>query len=324
MTLKKTILMLSLAALTAAGCGQRKAGQTQKAALPFPDVQVPAMLDEGADVAEYVALHCWDAFADPSKEVVSGDSLLLGSVRRSEVEQKFADWVAVLEMAGYDVAVKAVSRLYDKVYACEKKNDSADMLETFAALTEKYFYDPNSPYRNEDFYNPFAARLAKCEMLEPEKREKYARQAQMSALNRVGTKAADFRFADRYARMHTLHGIESELTLLFFSNPGCEACMNIINTLKGNPEIAGMVSNGILSVVNVYIDEDIAAWKSYMPIYPTEWYNGFDPDMEIRNSTLYDVRAIPSLYLLDKEKRVIMKDAPEQRVFAYLENTKHR
>lgn len=324
MTFRKNILILYLAVLAAAGCGQRKAGQTHKAALPFPDVQVPAMLDNTSDVAEYMALHCWDIFADPQKEVASGDSLLIGGVRRSDVEQKFADWVAVLDMVGYDVAVKAVSTLYDRVYACEQKNDSADMLETFAALTERYLYDPNSPYRNEDLYTPFAYGLAHCEMLGAETRDKYALHAQMSALNRIGTTAADFRFADRRAMMHTLHGIEAELTLLFFSNPGCEACMDIINTLKGNPKIAGMVSDGTLAVVNVYIDEDIEAWKAYMPAYPAEWHNGFDPDMVIRNSTLYDVRAIPSLYLLDKDKKVIMKDAPEHRVFAYLENTKYR
>jgi hypothetical protein len=57
-----------------------------------------------------------------------------------------------------------------------------------------------------------------------------------------------------------------------------------------------------------------------MPVYPEQWYNGYDPDMVIRNELLYDVRAIPSLYLLDRKKNVIFKDAPEQKVFSYLEN----
>jgi hypothetical protein len=55
-----------------------------------------------------------------------------------------------------------------------------------------------------------------------------------------------------------------------------------------------------------------------MPIYPDRWYNGFDPDLAIRGESLYNVRAIPSLYLLDKEKVVLMKDAPEKKVFDYL------
>jgi hypothetical protein len=81
-----------------------------------------------------------------------------------------------------------------------------------------------------------------------------------------------------------------------------------------------MISSGALAVLNIYIDEDLQAWREYMPIYPEEWYNGFDPDLVIRTDNLYSVRAIPSLYLLDKDKRVIMKDAPENKLFNYLNN----
>ena len=58
-----------------------------------------------------------------------------------------------------------------------------------------------------------------------------------------------------------------------------------------------------------------------MPIYPDEWYNGFDPDLVIRTDNLYNVRAIPSLYLLDAEKSVILKDAPEDKVFSVIAST---
>ena len=134
-------------------------------------------------------------------------------------------------------------------------------------------------------------------------------------MNRTGTIAADFRFADKNGRMHTLHGIQAPVTLLFFSNPGCNACMEIMNVLRGHEIISSMISDGHLAVVNIYIDEDIQSWREYMPAYSEEWYNGFDPDLVIRNENLYHVRAIPSLYLLDHEKRVILKDAPENRVF---------
>ena len=183
---------------------------------------------------------------------------------------------------------------------------------------EKYLFDPNSPYRNEDYYGLFAERLARYSGLSAQMQDKYARDARLCALNRIGTKATDFRFADRRGKMHTLYGVKAPYTLLFFSNPGCDACMNIINVLKGEPRIAQMIASGQLAVLNIYIDEDLEAWRSYMPIYPDEWYNGFDPDFVVRNEELYNVRAIPSLYLLDKDKVVIMKDAPEARVFDYL------
>ena len=140
----------------------------------------------------------------------------------------------------------------------------------------------------------------------------------MCALNRVGTKAADFRFEDKNGKVRRLYDIKADFTVLFFSNPGCVACKEIINALKGTPQIDSMISAGRIAVLNIYIDEDLEAWRSYMPIYPETWYNGFDPDFVIRGDVLYNVRAIPSLYLLDKDKNVMMKDAVTERVIDFL------
>lgn len=307
---------MTLVAVIAAGCGQnRKAEQFQ--ALPFPDVKIPAMLTDNADMAEYLAMHYWDGLADPSRTYPC-DSLLVSGVKRTDVEQRFADWNAVLGMVSRSSADKAVNSLYEKVLACEMKDTSSNVLETFVSLAEKYFYDPNSPVRNEDNYHVLARRLASYEGFDEAMRGKYAYEARMTGLNRTGTIATDFRFADRNGRIHTLHDIKAPMTLLFFSNPGCDACMEIIKVLSGHEGIASMIADGRLAVLNIYIDEDIQAWREYMPIYPEQWYNGFDPDLVIRGETLYNVRAIPSLYLLDHEKKVILKDAPENLVFETL------
>lgn len=303
------------AVLIVAGCGQRKAEQFQ--ALPFPDVLPPAMMEDPQDRAEYMAQNMWNSLTDPSRTYPC-DSLLVSGVRRTDVEQKFANWTQVLGMSSRPVAEKSVSRLYDRALACEKKDTSSNVFETFASLVDKYLFDPNSPLRDEDLYGAYASRLAAYEGYTEVQKEKYARDARLCALNKVGTKAADFRFADRRGKIRTLYGVEAPYTLLFFSNPGCEACMSIINVLKEDPQISSMISSGRLKVLNIYIDEDLDAWRSYMPVYPDEWYNGFDPDFVIRNETLYNVRAIPSLYLLDSDKTVLLKDAPENRMFDYL------
>ncbi len=303
------------AVLIVAGCGQRKAEQFQ--ALPFPDVLPPAMMEDPQDRAEYMAQNMWNSLTDPSRTYPC-DSLLVSGVRRTDVEQKFANWTQVLGMSSRPVAEKSVGRLYERALACEKKDTSSNVFETFASLVDKYLFDPNSPLRDEDLYGAYASRLAAYEGYTEVQKEKYARDARLCALNKVGTKAADFRFADRRGKIRTLYGVEAPYTLLFFSNPGCEACMSIINVLKEDPQISGMISSGRLKVLNIYIDEDLDAWRSYMPVYPEEWYNGFDPDFVIRNETIYNVRAIPSLYLLDSEKTVLLKDAPENRMFEYL------
>ena len=314
--MRDRILILALLAALAAGCGQGKKAEQFKA-LPFPDVVPPEMMSDPADRAEYLAEHYWDRLMDPAREYPS-DSLLLNGVRRGDIEQKFADWTSILDMVPRSSADRSISSLYDRSVAFERKDTASDVFDTFVMLAEKYFYDPNSPLRNEDNYHAFVKRLASYEGFDETVRSRYAFEAGMTALNRTGTIAADFSFADRNGRIRTLHGIQAPLTLLFFSNPGCAACMEIINVLRDHEVISSMISDGRLAVVNIYIDEDIRAWREYMPIYPDEWYNGFDPDLVIRNDNLYHVRAIPSLYLLDDEKRVILKDAPENRVFGTL------
>ena len=310
------IPILLCIAVMAAACGQGKKAEQFKA-LPFPDCLPPEMMSDPQDRAEYYAEHYWDGITDPSRRYPS-DSSLVSGVRHEDVEQKFADWTMVLDRISFDKAEKAVARLYDRISACERKDTSSNVFETITDLSYKYFYDPNSPVRNEDYYNVFLRGLAGYEGLSKEMKNKYAFDLRMTSLNHTGTIAADFRFADKNGRMHTLHGIKAPLTLLFFSNPGCNACMDIINVLKGEPAISDMIASGRLAVLNIYIDEDLQGWRDYMPVYPEEWYNGFDPDMVIRTDNLYHVRAIPSLYLLDENKRVILKDAPENRLFNYL------
>lgn len=310
-------LTISASLLLLAGCGTNSKKAEQFRALPFPDVLPPAMVDNPVAMTEYMALHWWDGITDISRSYPC-DTLLVSGVRVGDVEQKMANWTNLLGVVDMSVVEKSMVRLYERAAACEKKDTSSNVFETFVGLVDKYLYDPNSPLRNEDYYAFFAARLAGSELVESVMKDKYARQVRLAALNKVGTKAADFKFADKRGRMFSLYEIKSELTLLFFSNPGCTACKEIIDVLNNDPVISGLIADGKMKVLNIYIDEDLDAWRSYMPIYPETWYNGFDPDLVIRGETLYNVRAIPSLYLLDRDKTVLMKDAPESRLFDWL------
>ena len=316
--MRNNIAGILLTVFLVVGCGGKKKAE-QFSALPFPDISLPSMIQGQQEAADYFAEHLWDRLTDSERGFPS-DSVLVSGVRKEDVEQKFANWVNILEMTSLEVSEKAVDRLCGRSLACEIADTASNVLETVADLADKYLHDPNSPYRNEEYYLYFARNFAGYDVFPEEIRDRYAYQARMCALNRPGTISSDFRFADSRGRVRSLHAVEAPYTLLFFSNPGCEACMGIIEMLKNEQKVSDMISAGSLAVLNIYIDEDIAAWMDYMPIYPENWYNGFDPDMVIRMDNLYNVRAIPSLYLLDKEKRVILKDAPENKVMSYLMN----
>ena len=186
---------MTVSVLMMAGCGSNTKKAERFSALPFPDVVPPAMRQDPGQVAEYMVLHWWDGITDPSRTYPC-DTLLVSGVRIGVVELKMANWTNILGMVDMSVAAKAINRLYDRTAACEKKDTSSNVFETFEGLIEKYLYDPNSPLRNEDHYALYAARLASSDLVEPVMQEKYARNVRLSSLNSVGTKAADFRFVD--------------------------------------------------------------------------------------------------------------------------------
>lgn len=322
--------ILFSAAVLFCSCGGNGGGKKAEggAVREFPMVSVPAMLDEPSERAEYVALHYFDPLTRVDSPASSGsegkssgegvkylcDSTHVAGVPSDEVERAVATWCESLNMVPLETAEKASARLFARIEACEKADTSSNVFETVGELVDRYLYDPNSPLRNEDFYAPFVLERSKSTLLSPEEQKSAAETARRCSLNKVGTKAADFRFSDRQGRIRTLYSIRADRTLLFFSNPGCNACKEIIDALKSYPEMEKMISSGELAVLNIYIDEDLKEWYAYMPIYPDSWYNGYDPDYAIRTDMLYDVRAIPSLYLLSSDKTVLMKDAPTEKV----------
>ena len=63
----------------------------------------------------------------------------------------------------------------------------------------------------------------------------------------------------------------------------------------------------------------LAEWFKDLSDYPEEWITGYNQDLTIRDNLVYDVRAIPSLYLLDRDKKVIFKDISTGMLMLQLE-----
>jgi hypothetical protein len=321
----KTILLMVL--VLSASCGRRaeqgRVDAEVRKTREFPMPTPPSMMEDPGEIFEYMAMHYWNQFVPDTKDSDASqylcDSSHVSGVSKGVLEQSLANYIYILENIPLKQAQKAVSSLAGRLQSHESADTVSNMFETFVTLMEKYMFDPNSPLRNEDLYSPFAAALSQSPHLDEATRDRYRHIAAMCRLNETGTKAADFRFSDKRGKEYSLYGIKADNVILFFSNPGCKSCLDIINSLKENPKVSQMLADGTLAVLNIYIDEDLQAWKKYMPVYPEEWYNGFDPDLVIRTDKIYNVRAIPSLYLLDADKTVLLKDATPEKLFNILD-----
>ena len=313
--------LVLLAALLLAGCRAKPNTPATPQFRDFPYPTVPALYTDPEVRRDWVLDHFWDAF-------LAGDgpcdtSAVLG-VRHSDVEGQVALFVQQLEEIPLPEAQRKMRHFFEQVEARQAADTASHVYLLMEEIVSRYLYDPNSPVRDEDLYLPYVEGLAASPFTREEARPGYVYEARMCALAPAGSPAPDFRFTDARGRTRRLREVKAHAILLFFSNPGCYACQEIINTLEAVPGIHNRIANGRFAVVNVYIDEDLDAWRAYEPNYPRDWYCGYDPDGLVRSDRIYNVRAIPSLYLLDGDMHILMKDAPVERVVSWLQNQQNQ
>lgn len=312
--------LVSLAAIVLVFGSCRQAGSSSVAEVQtraFPQVQVPTICSTQEERHAYILDHFWDGFLKPG---LYSDTLVFSGVRSEDLESAVGLYTTILGQASLSEARKSVETLVTKLEAFKVADSLSTTTQKVIDLMDRYLYDPNSPVRDEDIYGAYARKLAGTSLIPASRKGAYLHDAQMCALNERGTKAADFVFKQIDGRTRTLYSVKAPLTILFFSNPGCPSCREIIESLMARMYLVDMIERGELAIVNVYIDEEIDKWKEYQETYPTSWYNGYDPTFTIRQDLTYSVRAIPSLYVLDEQKNVIMKDAPQEKVLQMLDN----
>ena len=308
---------LSVLAVLAA-CGPRKAAPAPAPqARSFPKPDIPAIYQDMGERTEYLVAHFWDKFTDTT-QCFAGDTTMVNGVHREELEGKMSLFATLASQVSQESGVQAVARLYDRVEAFSRKYPEAGMYQDVMEMTEKYFYDPQSPVRNEDLFQGVAARMAVSDLVPEARHAHYDFVARMALLNRVGTRAADFRFIDSKGRLRTLYSVEAEYLILIFGNPDCPACRDLVAAMDGSLPVTERIADGRLKVLDVYIDEEIDEWKAHLADYPKTWINGYDPTHTLRADLTYNVRAIPSIYLLDRDKTVLLKDVPQERLMHYL------
>lgn len=256
---------------------------------------VPASLDK-EQKAEFMRDHYWDNFDFADSTLVSRmDSVGMLSV--------FA-----LYAVGYvpeERAEEYLPRLMQQASA------SKPMYEYFLWLAQTVLYDPNSELRSDERYIPILEDAVQSRWLDEYERMPYEFDLNMARKNRVGRVANDFTYTLSSGRQGTLHTIEADHTLIFISNPGCPMCRDVKEQIVASPQLAGLIESGALKVLVIYPDADLQEWRNHLADYPARWINAYDANQTIEKQQLYDLKAIPALYLLDARKRVLAKDCTD-------------
>lgn len=312
----KNLIPITLLAFVLLSCGSRQESGGNELR-DFPTVTVPALITEPSQRLEYSLEHYWDAFF--AGDGPTDSSAVLG-VGKEDLEYAMASFLELASLVPKAEGQEALGSLFRSIEDKQAADTSSHVYLLMTELVSNYLYDPNSPFRDEDLYLPFLRGMVKSPFTREEVLPGYIFEEKMCSLNQYGTVAADFRFKDINGRTGSLHGIKAEYLVVFFSNPGCESCRDFMLTLRGSEKLSSLVKEGRMAVLNIYIDRELDKWRDYAHNYPSSWINAYDCDFIIREDAIYNVRAIPSIYLLDRDKKVLMKDVPPGRVLDFIEN----
>lgn len=290
-------------------CGGKKQDivmdTADKKPLSFTLPEVPVMLQSSEDRMDFVVQHYWDNFDFKDTTYIHAPDV---------TEQALVDYMDLLARVPVAFSDSCLTQTMNAAMQEEK------MLKYFAETFRRYLFDPNSPIRNEEMYEPVGRFLATSPVVDEAVRSRARHDLKLIGMNKVGTVAADFAYTLPSGVQKHMHTIRSPYTLLLFYNPDCHGCAETLATMKSSPVLNNPAVMKQLKILAFYPDEDREVWVNHQSEIPPTWINSYDKDLTVLTQELYDLKAMPTLYLLDKEKKVLLKDVPVGAVEEYFEN----
>ncbi len=274
----------------------RLCAQTQGVGFVLPTI--PSHLTVAEERASYLALHYWDNLDMAQQAVVESEA----------TKQAFADFISILPHANN--RSEAFATLWHKSYRYR------DAFYHFVRLTEEYLYDVGSPLRNEEYYIEALEAIKGSKKIASIDITAATSQLELLKQNRVGEVATDFAFVDKSGAERRLSEFATEYILLLFASADCEDCKRMKRDIDANTRLWMMLRRGTLTVVAITISEDESAWRAVAS--PERWIDGWDKSQKIEQKSLYDLTSKPRLYLLDKNRRVLLKNTTPTHVEAFL------
>ncbi len=227
-------------------------------------------------------------------------------------EQQLVDFLALLKKEDAQTKITAFGNLLDH---------AAVHQQAFAFFQEKmphYLNDPRSPIYDHELFGAYLKALLQSTQVSNEEKLKQQVLLKQVEKNQPGSIAATFSFELENGKSYTLQQVPGEYIILLFFDPTCSHCQESILALKKQQEFANILAakNSTLLMINPW--GNYLAWKDFINDLPDGWIIGYDRPETILKNSLYYLQASPSMYLLDKNKRVLLKNTNMPVIFDYL------
>lgn len=261
----------------------------------YPDI--PIMIISEKEKMEYLAEHYWD-------NLNSSDSALVNS---NEVSQKrLIDFISILKNISYseDNIRKAICSFC--IITSQKNSKCSNLIDNI----EKYLYDPNSPLYNEYLYRIYLEEKLQLMDKNNPLSSSYKFKIELLSRNNIGSIACNFKFTLPNKQTSSLYEteIKTQYLILVFYDPECNSCHETMFKMFNDNILNLAIKMNKVTVMAVYTNGNDKVWENNLKELPSKWITCND-NLYITNHALYDLKAMPTIYLLSSEKIVLIKDA---------------
>ena len=165
--------------------------------------------------------------------------------------------------------------------------------------------------------------------LNEKQHEAITRRAFMVMANLIGEKAADLEFVNTADKPTSLYNVEADYTVVVFWDPSCGHCKEEIPRIDSIYRANWQKKNVKIYAVLSEAEKLKGEWITYINAHNiADWINVYQTKESVEAETkeqkpsyrqLYDVTLTPTLYLLDKEKRIVAKKLTLEQINDLLE-----
>jgi thiol-disulfide isomerase/thioredoxin len=135
--------------------------------------------------------------------------------------------------------------------------------------------------------------------------------------NLIGKKAENIVMDSYKGIFVSLYDVEKEFTILYFWEPNCGHCQEATPKLKAYYD---KPKNYSVEVFGVCTTSDKEKWSKYIEDNKIGWINGWDPQRSSHFDFYYNVQSTPTIYILDKSKKIIAKKLAVEEIEPFIDN----
>lgn len=198
------------------------------------------------------------------------------------------------------------------------RNDSEMFKYLINYFVDSYF-NPRIMGQDKVFLNMFEKYFSKespVTWLSEAQLKQISDRAYMLMANQLGTQAGEMNLLDTNGAVKSLYGVSAPYTVVAFYDPNCGHCKIEIPKMDSLYKVEWKKEQVQVYAVMV-AENSMTDWKPFIRQYGNGWVHVHqtvemkaeeEKNKQPNFHQLYDVRSTPTLFLLDKDKRIIAKN----------------